>query len=118
MKRLLIILAASVLAVSMVTMIAGCETEEPPLPTNDVTPGDATVEMRGQMFEPSTITISVGETVTWMNEDAVIHTVVGDGFNSGNLNEGDTFSHTFDEPGTYEYTCTIHPGMDGTVVVE
>lgn len=117
MKRSLISVAAMVLLVGAGVMLVGCE-EEPPLPVDDVMPGDATVEMRDEMFEPSSVTISAGETVTWVNEDPVIHNVVGDNFSSGNIGEGGTFSHTFDEPGVYEYTCTIHPGMDGTVVVE
>ena len=118
MKRVLICMAAMALLLGATTVLAGCEPEDPSMPrVDDMMPG-ATVEIRGEQFQPATVPISVGETVTWVNEDPVIHTVVGEDFSSGNIGEGETFSHTFDEPGVYEYTCTIHPGMEGAVVVE
>jgi len=81
-------------------------------------------------FSPRVTTVPVGTTVTWTNEDGkVVHTVTSgesdgtvgtpDGlFDSGNMKNGDTFSFTFAEPGTYEYHCTPHPWMMGTVIVE
>ncbi len=70
-------------------------------------------------FTPKTITISVGETVTWTNNGPSAHTVTGASFDSGNLNPGDTFSHTFTSAGTFAYHCTYHQqlGMVGTVIV-
>lgn len=70
-------------------------------------------------FEPSEITVEAGDTVTWEFQGAAMHNVVNrDGeFESENKKEG-TFEHTFDEPGAYDYVCTLHPGMEGTVVVE
>ncbi len=75
-------------------------------------------------FMPMEVTIPVGTTVTWINNDEAEHTVTaGDGlFDSGNIMTanvapGASFSFTFTEPGTYEYTCTIHPRMTGTIVV-
>jgi plastocyanin len=79
----------------------------------------ATVETEGMEFSPATVEVSVGDTVTW-NGDSLPHTVTS---TSGpvdfdeSLSSGDTVTVTFDEPGTYEYECTIHPGMTGTVVV-
>jgi plastocyanin len=67
-------------------------------------------------FEPANLEISAGDTVTWAWEGRSAHDVVGDGFDSGVLTEG-TFTHTFDEPGTYEYECTLHAGMTGQVTV-
>jgi plastocyanin len=57
--------------------------------------------------------------VTWTNEDSVPHTVTArtDDFDSGMMQNGDTFSLTFDEPGTFDYFCAIHPSMTGTVTV-
>ncbi len=118
MKRFLMLVATSTLLLGLVTALAGCGTEERPAPVDDGVSADATVEMRGQMFQPSTVTVSAGETVSWVNEDPVVHNVVGDGFNSASMGSGDSFSHTFEEPGTYDYSCTIHPGMNGTVVVD
>ena len=71
-------------------------------------------------FVPQVITVKQGQTVTWYNDDEVFHTVTGEGFDSGVLVPGASFSHTFDEPGTFNvaFGCTIHPDMQGTVVVE
>ncbi len=70
---------------------------------------------------PETLEVSVGTTVTWTNQDTAPHTVTsepaGDVFNSGKLDQGDTFSFTFEEAGTYEYYCEYHANMKGTVVV-
>jgi plastocyanin len=72
-------------------------------------------------FNPATIEIAVGTTVTWTNNDPAPHTTTqepaGSGFQSGRLNTGDSFSHTFDTPGTYNYFCEFHPNMKGAVVV-
>jgi plastocyanin len=70
-------------------------------------------------FVRDTTTVSAGTTVTWENADAAGHTVTAsDGsFDSGRLEPGDTFEHTFDEPGEYAYFCSIHPSMTAKVVV-
>lgn len=82
-------------------------------------PATASVSMKGSVFTPTTVTIRPGGTVTWVNDDAVMHTVTaGDGsFDSGIMAKGATFVRTFPKAGTYQYTCSLHPGMDGTVVV-
>lgn len=78
-----------------------------------------TVSIDNLSYNPSSLTITVGETVTWTNNDNVDHTVTSEGvFDSGLLSSGDTFEYTFDEPGTYDYTCTIHPSMQATIIVE
>jgi plastocyanin len=87
-------------------------------------------------FEPASLTIAKGTTVTWRNSSQTIHTVTDEPtkasnkadaalpsgaqpWDSGNLNPGQTFSHTFDTPGTYKYFCIPHEmaGMTGTIVV-
>lgn len=67
-------------------------------------------------FEPAALQVEVGQTVTWVWEGDGEHNVVGDDFES-TLQSSGTFTHTFDEPGTYDYTCQPHGGMDGQVVV-
>lgn len=68
-------------------------------------------------FAPEMLTVEAGDTVTWTWDDgAVTHDVSGDDFQSEVMSEG-TFSHRFDEPGTYEYICTLHPNMTGTIEV-
>lgn len=95
-------------------------------PTTGVTPAEtpqaegASVTIRDFEFDPQTVTISAGGTVTWTNEGPSVHTVTADddSFESGNLAGGGTFSQTFDEPGTYAYHCTPHPFMTAQVIVE
>lgn len=74
------------------------------------------VAVRDYEFEPATITVETGATVTWVWEGRAPHDVVGQAFESNDQSSG-TFRHTFDEPGTYPYDCTIHPGMEGSIVV-
>lgn len=78
----------------------------------------ATVKLKPAVFEPNKTTIKVGESVKWEWEGGVQHNVNGDGFKS-ELQKKGTFSHTFDEAGTFAYKCDVHPTtMKGTVVVE
>ena len=78
------------------------------------------VPIKDFMFQPMSLKIKAGSTVTWANKDDEPHTVVSDTgvFKSGGLDTADTFSYKFDKPGTYQYHCSIHPRMIGTVVVE
>ncbi|AFV22228.1 hypothetical protein Mpsy_0015 [Methanolobus psychrophilus R15] len=77
------------------------------------------IEIRDFAFQPEAITIEPGTTVVWTNYDTVQHTATSteDIFDSGLFGEDETFEHTFTEPGTYEYFCTVHPFMEGEVVV-
>jgi plastocyanin len=70
-------------------------------------------------FEPGTLTVAAGATVTWTNEGSRPHTVTADdgSFDSGRLDPGEQFSQTFDQPGTFAYHCGFHPEMQGSIVV-
>lgn len=70
-------------------------------------------------FEPARIEASVGQKVTWTNRDPAEHTVTheGGGFDSGRMAATATFTRTFDSPGEFRYICTLHPGMQGVVIV-
>jgi plastocyanin len=70
-------------------------------------------------FAPATLTVKVGSTVTWTNRDEEPHTVAAsDGsFHSPGMGTGATYSHTFPTAGKFDYVCSIHPSMHGTVVV-
>jgi plastocyanin len=70
-------------------------------------------------FAPATLTVKVGSTVTWTNRDEEPHTVAAsDGsFHSPGMGTGATWSYTFSTPGKFDYVCSIHPMMHGTVVV-
>ncbi len=93
-------------------------------PRSSAAPAAKTVTVRamdGNMFSPATVTINVGDTVTWVNADTdTPHNSVSndDLWDSGNMNSGAKFSHTFDTAGTFAYTCTYHAGMNGTVIVK
>lgn len=78
-----------------------------------------TVAIADFAFAPATLTITAGDTVTWTNEDPVVHTATSTtgAFDSGDLAEGESFSLTFTAPGTYAYLCTPHPGMTGQITV-
>jgi len=72
-------------------------------------------------FSPAELTVATGTRVTWTNNDDIPHTVV-DADNpkqtkSPPLDTGDAWAHVFDQPGTYHYFCSLHPHMQGTIVV-
>lgn len=78
------------------------------------------VNIVGSKFMKEEMTIPQGATVRWTNNDFVQHTVTSDDgiFASPTLDNGDTFEYTFDTIGTFKYHCTIHPGMNGTIIVK
>ncbi len=78
------------------------------------------VKIEGFAFNVNSMTVGVGTTVKWMNKDSVAHTVTSDSgkFESGLLNNGQTWEFTFKEPGTYDYHCAPHPFMKGTIIVK
>ncbi|HEY2832004.1 MAG TPA: cupredoxin family copper-binding protein [Sporichthyaceae bacterium] len=80
---------------------------------------DAKVLIDSYKFGPDKLTVPVGTTVTWTNNDADEHTVVAkdETFRSGSLAKGQSFQYTFSKAGSYDYLCSIHPFMVATVVV-
>jgi plastocyanin len=76
------------------------------------------VTIAGFAYSPDPVTVNVGDTVRWTNNDAVAHTATGSGFNTGSIAAGASKSVTFNSAGTFAYRCTIHPSMTGTVVVK
>ncbi|MCW2996777.1 MAG: blue (type 1) copper domain protein [Solirubrobacterales bacterium] len=82
---------------------------------------DVSISMKNIAFDPKSVTAKVGQTVIWKNDDTVDHNVVatsGETFKSANFGQGATYKYKLDKPGTIKYVCTIHPGMDGTIVVK
>lgn len=82
------------------------------VPTNSV-------NMADMKFTPAVITIPLGATVQWNNNDSVTHTITADdgSFNSGNIASKSNYTHSFSTAGTFKYQCSIHEGMTGTVIV-
>ena len=92
------------------------------MPTKVSRPG---CEETNRCYVPSSITINPGKQVTWVNEDSAFHSVTSgfydaptNLFDSGYLDPFESFTVTFEESGTYDYFCTLHPWMDGQVIVE
>ncbi|MGZ3864888.1 MAG: cupredoxin domain-containing protein [Bacteroidia bacterium] len=81
-------------------------------PANEIT-------IQNMSYSPSSITVKTNTTVKWTNKDGTAHTVTSSTglFDSGNINNGDSYSHQFTSAGTYTYKCTIHSGMTGTITV-
>jgi plastocyanin len=81
---------------------------------------NAAVKIDNFTFGPKTLTVKTGTTVTWTNQDDIPHTVASTTkqFKSKALDTDDKFSFTFTTPGNYEYFCSLHPHMTGTIVVE
>jgi plastocyanin len=85
---------------------------------DDGPPADATVDLKPTTFDPEEVTVKVGETVRWKWGGGVQHDVEGEGFKSKIQSKGQ-FDHTFEEAGSFEYVCNVHPTtMKGTVTVE
>jgi plastocyanin len=89
------------------------------VPSVAETADPAKIVVKDFMFNPTPLTVKAGSTVTWTNMDDEPHTVVSDTgeFKSGGMDTNESFSHKFDKPGTYHFTCSIHPRMVGTIVV-
>jgi plastocyanin len=86
-------------------------------------PGTNEIWIQGMAFNPSSISVATGTTITWTNKDAIAHTATAydgqaDKFDSGSLSTNGAYSYTFNTAGTFSYYCIFHPGMIGTVVVK
>jgi len=77
-----------------------------------------TVSMKNSVFTPLSLQVNINTTVTWKNDDNMIHTVTADdgSFNSGDIAPGAQFRHTFSTTGTFNYHCVHHSGMVGTII--
>ena len=136
-RRLLIGVASVFIAAGV---LAGCSAHaETPtaVPTTSASAlTGPVINLSSLMFHPTTITVKVGDTITWRNDEAITHTVTSgrfvgvdkttglrssqepDGtFNAKLAGKGKTFSFTFSKPGTYTYYCDIHQGMNATIKV-
>jgi plastocyanin len=71
-------------------------------------------------FSPRDLTVTAGTAITWTNRDGAIHDAADRAgtWGTGFLSQGESASVTFESPGTYEYECTVHPNMIGTLAVE
>ena len=113
----------AVMMLALLVIVAGCggsSTTTTAVGPATSTAGGPQVIMKNIAYVPATLTIKVGQTVTWVNQDSVQHDVVANKgeFKSGLFGQGSTFSFTFTTAGTYAYYCSIHPHMLGTIIVQ
>lgn len=105
------------IAIALVTVVLAMAAVVPVASAQSV---DLQVQIDQFIFAPQRITVKTGTTVTWINDDDIPHIVVSNNklFKSKTLDTKDSFSFTFMTPGAYDYFCSLHPHMTGTVVVE
>jgi plastocyanin len=113
-------LRLSVLA-ALISLTVGCGSSTSPSTNTgtSVSIVNGSSNLTTTAYSPNPVSISVGGTVTWTNNDVTAHTTTGDdgSWNSGSLAAGAKFSRTFPAAGTFTYHCTLHTGMVGTVTV-
>jgi plastocyanin len=114
--------SAPLLLASLALLAAGCgsSNDTNTTPSAPASGNGPKVDMKNIAFDPKTTTVKVGQTVTWTNQDDVEHNVVatkGATFESSTFGKGGTYRYKATKPGTIQYTCTLHPGMDATLTV-
>ncbi len=123
MRRVTAILALTAFALVLAPTAAaggGCHWESSEWTSQTESADEVTAHIAGCRFEPTTLHIEPGTTVTWLNKDPVPHSVTGPFLSLGGdelLNQGQSTSVTFDEVGVFPYYCVLHPGMAAAVVV-
>ena len=115
---------ALVLALALALALVGCSSGGATTPTNtgSTTGGSSsagpTVVEKGFAFDPATLEVKVGDTVTFKNEDSAPHNVKIDGKELGTQDPGASVTWTAAAAGSFPYSCTIHPSMTGEIVVK
>ena len=95
-------------------------TNQPANPTSSVMATQNSVQIVNSSFSPASLTVKVGDTVTWTNQDSMGHSATADdnSFDTGVLDQGKSGTVTFSKAGTYTYHCKIHSSMHGTITVQ
>ncbi|MDO8737031.1 MAG: cupredoxin domain-containing protein [Thermoleophilia bacterium] len=123
MRKTFILIAGIAILAAFALVISACGDDKTTTTSGATTsPAEKSqvIDISANKFDPAEVTVDVGTTVTWSNNDSVTHTVTGGSgaINSGDLQSGQNFGYTFNEAGTFDYACTIHPDMKGTVIVK
>ena len=124
----MIVRMLSVAGLILFVAACGSTSSSPSTPSTPASGGGGTpvtivsgaTTMTTTAYTPNPISVGVGGSVTWTNNDTITHTATGNdnSWNSGNIAPGATFTKSFPTAGSYAYHCTLHPGMVGTVVVQ
>lgn len=80
--------------------------------------GGPAIAIQAHAYVPRTLTVKPGATVTWTNDDSITHIVSGTTFISGEIKPGASYSHTFEQAGTYNYIDTADPSFVGVITVQ
>lgn len=117
MKNILIVIVIVVIGLGI---YLGYRAYYPKNSTTSTTIETTSVSIEGMAFNPSNISVTAGQTVTFTNKDSVSHTVTADdnSFDSGTIAPGQSYTKQFDTTGTFSYHCSIHPSMKGSVEVK
>jgi plastocyanin len=116
MNKQTVFISKNVFRLLLITVLLGilsaCTKDSASPPANEVW-------ISGSTFNPSSISVALNTTIKWTNKDGIAHTVTSDAglFDSGNMNSNSTFSHQFTTAGSFNYHCTYHSMMIGTVIV-
>lgn len=125
-KRLIIWMIVAILVIGLVTFFIMNNSKNPQTSINNpnaysgASSGSKSIAISNFAFSPITLTINKGETVVWTNQDSAPHTVTsnsGSELSSATLNNRQTYSHAFNEVGTYDYHCNFHTAMKANIRV-
>jgi len=114
-KNLISIAMMATVMASVLVLSLPCLAESAGSTSNATT---VAILIQNFVFNPASLSIEMGTTVTWVNADRDIHKVKGDNFESNDLNRGDAFSYKFDAAGTYEYIDAANPSAKGEIIVK
>ena len=133
LKKIIIIGIVTVFVILIIGLVTYDSSTKKIPEESDVVIGDVIMSTKSsrpgcekddRCYIPSVFTIDSGKQVTWLNEDSAFHSVTSgfydepsDLFDSGHLDPYESFTFNFDEKGTYDYFCTLHPWMKGQVIV-
>ena len=117
-KLVLAVASAMVMMLALTASVAGAQQPQDMM-GQSTTPKTWKVAIEDFYFEPANAAIQPGDTIMWVNEGNTPHTVTADdgSFDSGTLQPGESYSHTFQGAGMVPYHCSIHPSMTGSVTV-
>ena len=106
-----------------IVTLSGCTQNPQQSPQNTTNPKNtsySTVMIQNFTYNPNTVTVKPGTTVTWINEDSTIHDVSSDSgaFASDDLAKGENYTHNFTKSGEYPYHCNEHPNMTAKIIVQ
>ncbi len=116
-RRWTAVIGALTASLAMAACGGGGGEQQSPAAPPESKPAGTTIDMVDLAFEPRALTIERGQTVTFENRGKVTHNAKGEDFFSRVVEPGGSYRHTFEKAGTFEYVCTFHPGMEGTLTV-